>query len=120
MCGAPCTRRLSGNVRQPDYIPANAVAGNKAKRWPGAGEEWLAASKHDGLEVKSILINKTKIGQASCQVGSGNVDLPFQLSLQPTYRRLDVTLDKCGVGPTDFNVRDTTHFGLLRHAAAKS
>ena len=24
------------------------------------------------------------------------------------------------LGPTDFNVRDTTHFGWLRHAAAKS
>ena len=24
------------------------------------------------------------------------------------------------LGPTDFNLRDTTHFGWLRHAAAKS
>ena len=34
--------RLSRNVRQPDYIPANAVAGHKAEPRPGAGEERLA------------------------------------------------------------------------------
>ena len=73
-------------------------------RWPqggaaaGAGEEWLAATKHEGAEVELILINKTKVGQASCQVWSGNFNLPDELSLQPAYHRLDVILDKCGVG----------------------
>jgi uncharacterized membrane protein YagU involved in acid resistance len=28
-------------------------------------------TKHDGMEVESILINQTKIGQAPCHVGSG-------------------------------------------------
>src|SRR5271163_4837239 len=49
------------------------------------------------MEVQSILIDKTKVAQASRQVWSGNFNLPNELSLQPTYRRLDVILDKCGV-----------------------
>jgi hypothetical protein len=28
----------------------------------GASEEWLAATKHDGVEVETIFINKTKFG----------------------------------------------------------
>src|SRR5580698_6382529 len=90
--------RLSRNVRQPDHIPANAVAGHKAEPRPGAGEERLAMTKHDGMDVESILINQTKVGQAPCQVWSGYVDLPFQLSLQPADHRLEVTRDEGGVG----------------------
>src|SRR5260370_9161792 len=90
--------RLSRNVRQPDYIPANACAGQKAEPRPGAGEERLAMTKHDGMDVESILINQTKVGQAPCQVWSGYVDLPFQLSLQPADHHLEVILDECGVG----------------------
>jgi hypothetical protein len=54
--------RLSRNVRQPNHVLANQIGGHKAERRPGAGEEWLAATKHDGVEVKSILINETKVG----------------------------------------------------------
>lgn len=54
--------RLSRNVRQPNHVLANMIGGNKAEWWPRAGEEWLAATKHDGVEVESILINKTKVG----------------------------------------------------------
>ena len=92
------SRASSGNIRQPDHVLANKIAGHKAERRPRAGEEWLAATKYDGVEVKSILINKTKVGQASCQVWSGNFNLPNWLCLQPTYHRLDVILDKRGVG----------------------
>ena len=53
--------RSGGNVRQPNHL-ANEIAGHKAERRSGAGEEWLAATKDDGAEVKSILINKTKRG----------------------------------------------------------
>jgi hypothetical protein len=35
------------------------MARDKAERRPGAGEEWLAATKHDGVEV---------FMQASCNV----------------------------------------------------
>src|ERR1700722_9720358 len=90
--------RLSRIVGHPISIPANAVAGHKAEPRPGAGEERLAMTKHDGMDVESILINQTKVGQAPCQVWSGYADLPFQLSLQPADHRLEVILDECGVG----------------------
>src|ERR1700745_2398470 len=44
--------RLSRNVRQPDYIPANAVAGHEAEPRPGAGEERLALTKDRGRGVE--------------------------------------------------------------------
>src|SRR5580704_10671273 len=97
-CRAVARLKLSGNVRQPNHVLANEIAGDKAQRRPGAGEEWLAATKHHGAEVESILINKTKVGQASYQVWSGNINLPNELSLQPTYRRLDAILNERGVG----------------------
>src|SRR5207249_6124807 len=90
--------RLSRNVRQPNHVLANVIGGNKAERWPRAGEERLAATKHDGVEVESILIDVTKVGQASRQVRSGNFDLPDEPRLQPTDHRFDVILDKCGIG----------------------
>jgi hypothetical protein len=48
--------RLGGNVRQPNHVLGNEIAGHKAERRPRAGEEWLAATKYDGVEVESILI----------------------------------------------------------------
>ena len=68
------------------------------ERRPGAGEEWLAATNHDGMEVESILIDKTDLGQALRQIWSGNSNLASQLSLQPAYHRLDVIRDKRCVG----------------------
>ena len=90
---SPSVARLSRNVRQPNHVLANVIGGNKAERRPGAGEEWLAATKHDGVEVESILIDKTKVGQASRQVWSANCNLPNELSLQPAYHRLEAILD---------------------------
>src|SRR5215467_15692066 len=81
--------RLSGNVRQPNHVLANEVAGHKAERRPRAGEEWLAATEHDGMEVESILINKTKVGQALCQVRSGHCNLANEPDLQAPYHILD-------------------------------
>jgi hypothetical protein len=54
--------RSSRNVRQPHHVLANEIAGHKAERRPGADEEWFAATEYDGMEVESILINKTKVG----------------------------------------------------------
>jgi len=54
--------RLSRNVSQSDHGPANSVVGHKAKERPGAGEEWLAATKHHGMEVEPILIDETDVG----------------------------------------------------------
>ena len=86
----------------------------------GSGEIWLAVTKHDGVQVNSILIDQTKFGEALRQVRASNFDLPIALSLQLADRALKIILDKHGVGPTDFNERETTHFGWFRHAAAKA
>ena len=67
------------------------------ERRPGAGEEWRAATKHDGAEVEPILIDKTGLGQALRQDWSANVNLASQLSLQLAYHRLEVVRDKRGV-----------------------
>jgi hypothetical protein len=53
---------LSRNVGQSNRVLANSIVGHKAERRPGAGEKWLAATKHDGAEIESILINETKVG----------------------------------------------------------
>ena len=90
--------RSSRNVRQPNRVLADQIAGHKAEQWSGAGEEWLAATEHDGVEVEPILIDETKVGQASRQVWSGDGNLPGALGLQPPYHRLEVITDKCGVG----------------------
>ena len=89
--------RLSRNVRQPNHVLANSIAGDKAERRAGTREEWLAATKHDGVEVDPILIDKTKVAQASRQVWSANVNLPNELGLQPPDHRLEVALVKSGV-----------------------
>ena len=47
---------------QPDHVLGNEIACLKAEPRPGAGEVWLAATKHDGVDVESILINETKVG----------------------------------------------------------
>jgi hypothetical protein len=67
--------------------------GHKAELGLGAGKEWLATTQHDGMEVDSILIDKTGCGQASRQVWSGSFDLASQISLQPAYHGLDVIRD---------------------------
>src|SRR5262249_9137807 len=84
--------------RQPNCVLANWIAGYKAERRPGAREEGLAAAQHDGVEVEAILINKTKVGQASRQVWSADCNLPNVLSFQLTDHCLEVILDKRGVG----------------------
>ncbi len=90
--------RSRRHVGQPDHVLVHLIAGDEAERWARAGEEWLAATKHDGVEVESILINKTKVGQASCQAWSGHGNLACELCLQATYDCLDVIRNKCGFG----------------------
>ena len=77
---------LSRNVCQSNRVLANWIAGHKAERRPGAGEERLAAAKHDGAEVEPILIDETKVGQASRQVRSGDANLPDEPSLDISSR----------------------------------
>jgi hypothetical protein len=59
-----CVACLGWNVRQPDRVLVDLVACHKAEWWPRASEEWLAATKHDGAQVESVLINQAEVGQA--------------------------------------------------------
>ena len=93
---------------------------HKAERRPGPGEIWLAVTKHDGVQVDSILIDQAKFGQAVRQVRASNFDLPVALGLQLADRALQIIPTSLALGPTDFNERETTHFGWFRHAAAKA
>ncbi|MCY1033471.1 ATP-binding cassette domain-containing protein [Corallococcus sp. BB11-1] len=90
--------RLCGNVRQPDDVLVHLLAGLKAESRPRAGEEGLAGTKHDWVQVDSILINETEVRQASRQLRAYNVKLSIKLRLQLADRRLDVVRDKGGVG----------------------
>ena len=53
-----CRARSSRNVGQPDHILANPIISHKAERRAGRGEIWLAVTKHDGVQVDSILIDQ--------------------------------------------------------------
>src|SRR5262245_64444908 len=71
---------------------------HKAERRPGPGEVWLAVTKHDGVQVDSILIDQAKFGEASRQVRASNFDLPVALGLQLADRALKIILNKPGSG----------------------
>src|SRR5262245_59824146 len=71
---------------------------HKAEPRPGSGEIWLAVTKHDGMQVDSILIDQAKFGEALRQVRASNFDLPVALGLQLADRALKVSFDKPGVG----------------------
>src|SRR5262245_27106498 len=90
--------RLGRNVGQPDHILANPVMSHKAERRPGSGEIWFAVTKHDGVQVDSILIDQAKSGDASRQVRASNFDLPVALGLQLADRALKIVLNKPGIG----------------------
>ena len=90
--------RLSRNVGQPDHILANPIVRHQAERRPGSGEIWLAVTKHDGVQVDSILIDQAKFGEAVRQVRASNFDLPVALGLQLADRALEIILNKPGVG----------------------
>ena len=63
---------LRRNVGQPDHILANPIVSNQAERRPRPGEIWLAVTKHDGVQVDSILIDQAKFSEAA-EVASGGV-----------------------------------------------
>src|SRR6478736_6212042 len=71
---------------------------HKAERRPGSGEIWLAVTKHDGVQVDSILIDQPEFGEALRQVRASNFDLPGALGLQLADRALKIILNKPGVG----------------------
>src|SRR5687768_11344219 len=89
--------RSSGNIGQPDHILTDPIISHKAERRPGSGEIWLAVTKHDGVQVDSILIDQAKFGEALRQVRASNFDLAVALGLQLADRALEIILDKPGV-----------------------
>ena len=113
-------REISRNVRQPDHVLANPLMSDQAERRPGPGEIWLSVTKHDGVQVDSVLIDQAKFGQALRQVRAGNFDLPVAPGLQFADRAPRSPSTSLALGPTDFIERETTHFGRFRHAAAKA
>src|SRR5262245_39602782 len=90
--------RLSRNVGQPDHILANPITSHKTERRPGPGEIWLSVTKHDRVQVDSILVDQSKFGEALRQVRASNFDLPVALSFQLTDRALKIILNEPGVG----------------------
>jgi hypothetical protein len=84
----------------------------------GSAKNGVPRPNANRRKYKSIPANKANVGQALCQVRSGN-NLPRDLRLQSAHCRLDVTLEECGVGADGFSERDTTHFGRRRHVAAR-
>src|ERR687898_2605914 len=90
--------RLSRNVGKPDHSLANPIISHKAERRPGSGEIWLTVTKHDGVQVDSILINEAKFSEALRQVWASNFDLPVALGLQLSDRALKISLNKPRVG----------------------
>ena len=93
---------------------------HKAERRPRSSEIRLAVTKDDGMQVDSIFIDQAKFGEAVRQVRASDFDLPVAFGLQLADRGLKITLESLALGPTDFNERETTHFGWFRHAAAKA
>src|SRR5688572_2493718 len=92
------SRELSRNVDQPDHVLADPIISHKAERRPGPGEIWLAVTKHDGVQVDSILIDQAKLGEALRQVRASNFDLPVAFGLQLADRALKIILNEHGVG----------------------
>src|SRR5215208_2367930 len=86
------------DTRQPHRVLAHTIACDDAEGRPGAGEVRLAASEHEGAEVETILVDETEVGEARRQGGSRDVDLSFDVLLQPAHEGVEALPDECGVG----------------------
>ena len=71
---------------------------HEAEPRSGPAEIGLAATKHDRVQIDSILVDQAKLGQALRQVRASNFDLPVALGLQLADRSLEIILNKPGVG----------------------
>src|SRR5688572_18350786 len=81
-----CSRVRSRNVRQPDHILAKRIITDKAKRRPGSGEIRPAMTKHNGMQVDSILVDEAKFGEPLRQSRPSNFDLAVAFGLQRADR----------------------------------
>ncbi len=109
LIGAASGRRIG----QPDHCIIDSIMSHRAERWPWPREIWLAVTKHDGMQVDSILIDQTKFGEAMRQVRAGNFDLPVDLGLQLADRALKITLNKPGVEGLIHSEHELSHSFLL-------
>src|ERR1700733_3596998 len=99
---SPHVALLIRNVGQSNHALANQIITHETQPWAGAGEEWRAMTEHEGADIKSILINKTKVGKASRQVWSGEVNLSHEPRLDLPQHGPDVIPDQRGVGADCF------------------
>jgi hypothetical protein len=75
---------------------------HEAERRPGSGEGGLAVTKHDGVQVDSVLVDQAKFGEVSRQIRARNFDLPGPLGLQLTDGTLEIIPHQRGVGANRF------------------
>src|SRR5262245_20694727 len=104
---------LNRNVGQPNHILANPVTSHKAERRPGSGEVWFAVTKHERVQVDSILIYEAKFGEAVRQVRASYFDLSVLLGLQLADRALKIILNKPRVGADTLQRARDDPFRLL-------
>ena len=106
----------------PSRITSSPIRSLASRRSGGRGPAKIgrAASKHDGVQVEPIHIDQAELGQASRQSRPATSISPSSSAFRPRTAALDVTSTSVALGPTDFNVRDTTHFRWPRHAVANS
>ena len=105
--------RLSRNVDQPDHILADPITSHEAERRPGPCEIWLAVTKHDGVQVDSVLVDQAKFGEALCQVRASNFDLPVALGLQLADCALQIRPEEAWRWGRPTSTSATTHFALV-------
>jgi hypothetical protein len=74
------------------FVPELKIRSSATRARPGPGEIWLAVTKHDGVQLDSLLIDQAKFGQALRQVRASNFDLPVALGLQLADRALKIIL----------------------------
>ncbi len=98
----PRSERSGGKVCQSDHALTNEIVGHKPQLRPRPSKEWLAVTEDNGVQIESIFINKTKVGEASCEVWSGDFNFAGQFGLQASHHRFETICDKSGVGADRF------------------
>ena len=83
---------------------------HKAERRPGSGKIWFAVTKHDGVQVDSILIDQATFGEAVRQAGPATSISPPPPAFSSRIAASRSSSTSLAMGPTDFNERETTHF----------
>ena len=62
--GSDRSRRGGWDTRHANRVLADAIAGNDAEWWPGAGKVRLTAAKHERAEVETIFVDETESSSA--------------------------------------------------------